>query len=398
MEKQQPEEFELKEIVKSPGIEEPGAIQTVTAGSTLGLGRDANSLVSDGSHTKETKKEGPKEEPEAEKKSMLRESEYKEKRATGASESSADDRIPKGRYRGGYRPPLPPVEIPQELIPADALDVTLDKSRKLWKVVLHPGDLERPANLRYGKMVFIYYKSWFLNDPEKTVFDQVPFVGDTNNAPLSFILGDKQAVLRMFHDGVNTMRYIGEKALFISHFDFAYGRFSSSRFHSANIPNESFICSEVVLLEAVNVQMEDNVEEDIKITTIKALEQEPDRPLTDQTVLFVNLEGFTDEENPRKFFGPVTLPFVPYSMRWAFAGREKYSESIPIGLQHALKNFRGGEKGWVELKGKFAFSIDVDIEDADGNKIEIEKEAPVKFLVDVEEEEEVITIDESFHF
>lgn len=269
-----------------------------------------------------------------------------------------------GRGRGGdapfrrfqeRRPPVD-IKIPAELIPETAEDITHDNSGKLWKIVLEPGDEAKVVRPRNGMLVQIHYKLWLLNDPEKYIIDSSSlFEGDTE--PMEFKLGSR-TFIRGLEEGARSMNRVGEKAHLIIHFAYAFGRFSAGRLETPNIPNESMIAAELQLVDLIDDVSSDKMEAREVIREMTKINEDAE-PLTNNTVLFVNLEGYYGDH---LIFPKRKLPLIVNKKAWGYCADGIKSSStykyMPHGLTHGVLTFKKGEAGWIKITGDSAFEMD----------------------------------------
>lgn len=299
-----------------------------------------------------------------------------------------------GQRKPVYKPrrtPIVPEEIPQELIPPNAVDITPTpgKSRKLWKVLVEPGDEKRTVLPRSGNLVKIHYQTWILGDSKKEILDssQLAPDDDDDDTPAEFNIG-RNEMIRAIDVGVRTMTRIGEQAIIIAHYDYAYGRRSASS-HVSNIPNQSFVCIEITLVDC-----NDGTEEDVEVTREiiqVARIEEPDEVdtlsyvLSNNSVMIVKLEGYMLMENgEHQYFQPETvLPYTPYTNSWGvFSSGRTYP--IPYSFGHRLQTLKKGDKILFTLRGNAAFEDDSEV-----NGMTVKAGEPVKFLVTIESVDEV---------
>jgi len=169
--------------------------------------------------------------------------------------------------------------------------------------------------------------------------------------------------------------------LFISHFDYAHGRFSEYQPHTENVPNKSHICTEIELVAVFDVfhgtYDDDDDEREVAREMVQVC---GGQEMHENTIAFVKLTGFHDE---KVFFPVKLLPYAPYDNNW---GNVDAALLLPLSLGHAIRSMKCGEKAWITLKGSSAFQNDFEDKSQD---IFIKAGDVKKFLVEIEEVEQI---------
>ncbi|XP_040574909.1 peptidyl-prolyl cis-trans isomerase FKBP4 [Lepeophtheirus salmonis] len=207
----------------------------------------------------------------------------------------------------------------------EEIDITQDKSGKVLKKILTPGDPAKGTPWK-GDEVTVHYTGTLHSDGSK--FDSSRDRGDQ----FKFKVGVGQ-VIKGWDIGIMSM-YIGEKSVFTIQSDFGYGDMGSP----PKIPPGATLVFEV---ELFNYEGEDVTESEDKcvIKRIKSVGDDNESP-KDETIVDISftarVEGSKEPFDQRDN--------VKFSLGFGF------ENNIPIGLEIAIKKMVPKEEAQVTMK------------------------------------------------